>query len=199
MRALLPAVTIGWWSYLTLCRKHLTERTGHARKEGAVWASQRRGPGRGPRHTGRGVAGDRDRSRHLVMVCADDVGRESRRQYQVELWPGNGFRRQDHRLGAGQAFRGRITGRTRHGGHRVDRRSQGRRYLCGPGRAQLVREYGRLGWSVRGPQLRLDHILPKPAALFEALWWTGVLDRGAFGDVQRQRCLGPLGRPARIG
>ena len=135
----------------------------------------------------------------LVVVRADNSGRESRRQYQIELRPGHGFRRQDHCMGANQALRRRNAGRPGHSRHRVDRRGQGRRHMRGSGRAQLVREHGRLGWPVRGPQLWLDRILPEPAALSPTLLWPAVSNRGPFRDVERQGCLGPPGWSTGIG
>ena len=72
-------------------------------------------------------------------------------------------------------------------------------HMRGSGRAQLVREHGRLGWPVRGPQLWLDRILPEPAALSPTLLWPAVSNRGPFRDVERQGCLGPPGWSTGIG
>ena len=71
------AACIASSSWPTRCRRHRLPRSRHEREDRCVRTPIHRGRSRGPRHAGGGVAGHRDRARHLVVVRADGRSRSA--------------------------------------------------------------------------------------------------------------------------
>ena len=122
------AARTDWWWWRTPCRKVATrtQKAQHACEKGRLGTSLRGSRHRSPRHPGRGMAGDRDRARHLGVVRPNRSSKSAKAAPSSAIsgpaWIGG----DDHGLGAAALLRRREPGRYGPGrpdrGDRVDRR-----------------------------------------------------------------------------